>query len=562
MTLSEFGVLKNLVPTFVAHRIPCGSNFRDIWELPYPVKLKSRLLKTFIQVKAALGWLRKLERVDVDLAKVQINLTPGMESHYSLLQVENTIHFREHGRRVEEDVLRIITSLLPPSESELGEMVANVPYDIFDCIESFTIPCIPGITDETITLRPMVILDDVHELHSKQFSDIDEWLRNREIKISRWVMTRVDAIGPEEFRKAVSEADEEEYAPGTTQNRDRVLKLLQGEKRDRRIFRSISKDVCRRYFEQMPAIRRRGIETLGDCLNSDSLQIAKGDIDKLKQMNDNLIQEATFPKQTIEVLLNSLPDGLLEDERQALLHILLQREKRKTPQVDMFEDAASDVILDEEDADDSTVADDTEQSRRVKPALLVGASIQMTHLFGRPFYHSFERLSDASSDNIEQFINLAGSLVEEIETRILRGKKGQLDARQQHQILTRRAEDIIKQWDFPHCESVRKLISFIGSRCVARTMEPNAPLGDGANAFGIPQDEMNRINETSPSLVPVIHYALAYNAISLRENYSCKKRQWCLFQLGGIPNIANRLTLSRGGFCEGHLSDLRESISK
>jgi hypothetical protein len=558
MTLSEFGILNRQVPAFLAHRIPCGSNFRDIWELPYPIKIRSRLLKTFIQVKAVLGWLRKLERLEVDLTKIQINIVPGMESHNRLLHTESPVAFREHGRKVEEDVLRIITSLLPPPEGMLAEMAANSPYDVFDCIESFDIPSIPGITDESTTIRPMIILDDAHELHSKQFADIDEWLRNREIKIPRWIMTRVDAMGPEEFRKAVSETEQEEHIPGTTQGRDRTVKLLQGEKRDRRIFRSISRDVCRRYFEQIPAFRRRGIETLEDCLNNDSLQLAKADIDKLKQMNTTLIQEAMYPKQTVEALKNSLPEEILDDEREALLHILLQREKRKTPQVDMFGDPS----FDENEVDEADAEGESEQSKRVKPALLAGASIQMTHRFGRPFFYSFERLSDASSDNIEQFINLAGSLVDEIETRILRGKKWQLDARQQHQIMTRRAEEIIKQWDFPHCESVKKLVNFIASRCITRTMEPNAPLNGGANAFGIPQAEMNRIDETSPTLVPVLHYALAYNAISLKENYSCKKRLWCLFELGGLPIVASRLTLSRGGFCEGHLGDLRESIPK
>lgn len=562
MTLADLHILEDRLPSRLAHRIPCGSNFRSIWELPYQERTRSGLLKTFIQVKAALGWLRKLDRLRVDLRTVKINLYPGMETHSGILRAEDAMAFREYGREVEEQILTAITSLAPPGEEELANTAANAPYNVFDCIESFTVAFIPNVTDKPVTLRPMVIIDDAHELHARQFADVEGWLRNREMKMSRWIMTRVDAIGPTEFRKAISEIEAEENSPGTTAGRDRTIKLLQGEKRDRKRFRTISRDVCRRYFSQMPAFQKRGIDKLDDCLSSNALNLSKADTQKLEDRNTSLIEEARFPKQTVELLKSMIPEELPEEEKKAVLHILLHREKRKTPQVGLFDDISGDDYIDDAEEEDIESTDGDASKKFVKPALITGAAIQLTHEFERPFYHSFDRLADASSDNIEQFISLAGALVGEIETRILRNRKAELDAKQQHVILTRRADEIMRQWDFPHCESVKKLIAFIASRCVARTMEPNAPLSDGANAFGIPQADMDRLEQSAPELVPVIHYAIAYNAITLKENYNCKKRLWCLFELGGIPIVANRLTLNRGGFCEGRLSDLRESVIK
>lgn len=566
MTLADLQILESQLPTRLAHRIPCGSNFRTIWELPYQERTRSRLLKTFIQVKAALGWLRKLDRIGCDLQSIGINVRAGMEGHRRLLKTDDPVAFREYGREIEESILTVITSLLPPSEEELADLTANVPYDIFGCIESFTVASIPNVTDKPVTLSPMVIIDDAHELHARQFADVEGWLRDREIKMSRWIMTRVDAIGPNEFRKAISEAECEETSPGTTQGRDQTVKLLQGEKRDRKRFRAVSRDVCRRYFSQMPVFQKRGIEKLDDCLSSNVPELSKTELAKLEQRNTVLIDDARFPKQVVDSLNDMIPKELPEAEKRVLLHILLQREKRKTPQVSLFEDAANDdePLGDTEEVYAESADSDggIEIKKVVKPALITGAALQLSHDFGRPFYHSFDRLSDASSDNIEQFISLAGALVDEIETRILRNKKAVLDTKQQHAILTRRANEIMRQWDFPQCESVKKLIAFIASRCVARTLEVNAPLDDGANAFGIPQSDMDRLEQTAPELVPVVHYAIAYNAISLKEHYNCKKRVWCLFELGGIPIVANLLTLSRGGFCEGRLSDLRESILK
>jgi hypothetical protein len=191
--------------------------------------------------------------------------------------------------------------------------------------------------------------------------------------------------------------------------------------------------------------------------------------------------------------------------------------------------------------------------------LVQGAEIQLLHEFERPFYFGFDRLADCSTANIEQFIGLAGALVDQVEAKIIRGKEPMLDPREQHRVLFARAKDVVDKWDFPRSDVVTRLVAFIASKCVARTCEPNAPLTQGANAFGIPQSDMDRISDAGGELVPILHYALAYNALSIHENYECKKRKWCLFELGGLPIIANGLPLHKGGFIEGRLSDLVEA---
>lgn len=559
ISLTDFQILRNNLPTILTHRVPCSSNLRSIWELPYAERTKHRLLRTFVQVRACLGWLRKLERLKVDLSAVKVNLRPATERYAAVLKSDDVLAFREHARHIEEQILVAITSLVPPPESGFEQSVLNSSYELFDCIESVVVPSMPDLNDEPFSMRPMVVLDDAHELHSKQFEDVQSWLLNREWGMSRWLITRVDAIGPTDFRKAIGELDEETMEPGSTVGRDRTIKLLQGERRDRVQFRKTARDVSRRYFLQMPAFQNRHIDKLEDCLSTGALGISKSDLAILEEQNSKLIQDYRFSKETVDSLIMSIPSDIREEERLAVLHILLQRERRRSPQVDLFSDGMDDESL---ELDESDSAIDVAGPRKVvKPALITGAALQLTHRFKRPFFHSFDRLADASGDNIEIFISLADALVDELETQVLRNKKPELDAKQQHAILTRRADEIMNRWDFPRCESVKKLVSFIAGRCIARTLEPNAPLSDGANAFGVPQAEMDRLEVTAPELVQVIHYGIAYNAITLKENYHCKKRTWCLFLLGGIPIVANRLTLGRGGFCEGHLSDLKESIS-
>ncbi len=560
--LANYQIIENLQPRFLSYRLPSSSNLRDIWELPYSENLRSALLRSFIQVKAVLGWMRKLEKLEIKIADIRIIAKEGAETESNLLHTDNALEFRLYARSIEEEILRVITALLPPSEAELFDSVSNLRFNTFEVIESFSIPNILGSEADNLSLKPMLIIDDAHELHPHQFQDLTIWLKSREMKIARWLMTRVDAISHDDFRKALVESDNHKTTSGTTSGRDHIFKLMQRERKDRKTFRGIARDISRQYIQQMPNFRRKGITTLSDCLNTEPQQINKTELEKLQNSINQLITEIRLPLYKIEKIKSSIPSKLPPDQFLVAYRILLNREKRRTLQTDIFglESEFSEVSLLDELIE--TEGDYQKEISALKSALLRGAEIQLMHQYDRPFFYTFDRLADASSDNIEQFINLAGALVDGLETKLLRGKTPKLDAKEQHQLLTERASQTIEDWDFPNSEAVRKLIYFIANKCIERTLEPNAPLNDGANAFGIPQEEMNDLKTKAPALASVLHFALAYNALSLKENYECKLKTWCLFELGGLPNIVFKLTLNRGGFCEGHLSDILGSISE
>lgn len=560
--LASYQIIKNFQPQLLSYRLPSSSNLRDIWELPFNENLRSALLRSFIQAKAILGWMRKLEKLEVNVADIRIITKEGYETQRNLIHADNSLEFRNHARSIEEEILSVVTSLLPPSEESLLGTIFTTRFNAFETIESFAIPGIPGLEASSLLLKPLLIIDDAHELHPAQFQDLTAWLKSREMKIARWLFTRVDAIAHDDFRKALVETDSQTASPGATLGRDHIFKLMQRERKDRKTFRRIARDISRQYIEHMPSFRRKGIATLADCLSNEPQQVGKADLSKLQESVDKLVSEMRLPLHQIEKIRDSLPSKLHTDQFLAAYRILLNREMKRTPQKDLFGLEAEPFDADHFVESIGTSEDDEDENKTAKPALVRGAEIQLMHQYNRPFFFSFDRLADASGDNIEQFLNLAGALVDGLETKILRGKLPKLDAKEQHQLLYERADQTIKEWDFPNCESVRKLVSFIANRCIERTLEPNAPLNDGANAFGVPQKEMDELRATAPALVPVLHFALAYNALTLHENYACKNRTWCLFELGGLPNIVHRLTLNRGGFCEGHLKDLAESISE
>jgi len=182
------------------------------------------------------------------------------------------------------------------------------------------------------------------------------------------------------------------------------------------------------------------------------------------------------------------------------------------------------------------------------------------HRYDRPYYVGIEDVCDASSENAEQFLRLAAELVELSAVNIIRGKPALLDPAVQHQTLREKATHVVQEWDFPRARQVRKLVETLAADCLKKTLEPNAPLGAGANAYGILQDEFEAIPERHPDLAQLLQAAIANNALTVVPRHSCKNKEWCLLELGGIVVLRHGLTLKRGGFLEGSATALAGMI--
>lgn len=544
-SLSQAGILDDLHPTLQALRLPAGGQLRSIWELPYNERLRHRLLRTMIQAKAVLGWLRQLEDAGIDLAEVKVHTIGVGDAARDDVAADSIAAFRERARITERAIFKLVGALVPPSEDQLGEQLGGLAYEPFAAIEAFEWPASSPGTGRQV--RPMLILDDAHELHPAQLADVDLWLRDREVKIARWILTRADSIDLSEYRRALSEEDRPS-APGTQPGRDRITFTLQDQvSRDRTAFKAIAEDVARRYLAPLAVFNRSGVTNLRTLLSAAAApELPAGDLREIESDIEKLMRELQVSDKARQAMHATYPSGLTPDVEAGLTRIMLNRALRRTPQRSLFGGAAQE-------------APPPEEPKRVNRAVATGAELHLLHKYGRPFYFGFERLAEAANQNIEQFVTLASALVDNLETQIIRGKPPRIDARQQDRLLREHAQKLMAEWDFPYAPRVRRLVSLIAQRCQDITLRPSAPLDDGANAYGIALSELENLNPQE-DIARVIQYALAYQALVLIEPYECKGKTWALLELGGVALIAYGLPLSRGGFAEGTLAQLRSAM--
>jgi hypothetical protein len=256
--LEACGVVEKGRQVVAAIRLPMEGEYRDFWELPYDEVLRTKLVLALIQARAVLGLVRNLER---RRQRSAISFVIRSDAGAALEEIggATTEAILERARSVERAVYQVGASLVPPRAHNIPETAVR-PFRPFDVIEAVRLENADGTS---ATLKPLVILDDAHNLAPRQFDYVFRDLARREIRMARWIMMRLDGLTPE---AALVEGDGP-LAPEIKAGRDYVDIFLQREDRNksRTIFRAVAKSMADRYLRRHPVFERRQWRTFSPC---------------------------------------------------------------------------------------------------------------------------------------------------------------------------------------------------------------------------------------------------------------------------------------------------------
>ncbi|MEZ6131214.1 MAG: hypothetical protein R3C59_21275 [Planctomycetaceae bacterium] len=544
--------MENSLPKVLGFRLPLETDYRDFWEFDYPDELKSNLMTAMLQARAVLGWFRHLNRAGVESHEIKIVTRAESASFVDTIGGTDGEAIRQRAATVESAIYQVMTSLVAPEVSELP-VDATSPYRPFDIIDRIEVPFTSGST-QPAKLIPLAIFDDAHVLHPEQFRALEKFLLRRELRVARWMIARFDILVPHEALAAVSQdaADAAKF-PGVSADRETEVILLQssGPRRTERTrFRKMAKDMAVRYLRRMPVLFERGLTNIVNLLGNTDVALSNSSLKSLRASvasTQKKLSLSTADRTKLEQQINDFTKADSEDIQLGMLKVMMHRfairRGRRTPTLfDTQDETASEIQV-------AANAD-----------VYSAALFNLFHDYGRPYYYGIDDVCDASSENAEQFLQLTAELVEEIATQVARGRSVMLPPDKQHTLLRKCGDRFIHGWNFPHDQKVKRLVQEIASRCLEKSLKPNASVI--ANAIGIPQDQFDLLPTEHPELARVLQFAIAYNAVSLVPHHSCKHQTWCLLELGGMVLLKHGLTLKRGGFIESTAKELSSFLAE
>lgn len=544
--LADAGFLENGKPRIAAVRIPMESEYRDFWELPYEDSIKTKLALWLVQARTMLALLRSLTAAgtrDLD----DIRFVPREASEAQLQQIGGLTArgIRDRALEVQTAIYSIGASLLPPKLEDLPT-AATDPYQPFESIRAIEFDWL----GEQIRVSPLVMLDDVHALHPEQFKQIFAALARREIKVGRWMMMRLDALSP----GAVFRSPDSLETHNLKSDRDFIDILMQGQGEraaERKQFRAIATDMANRYLPLVQTLRNHGHLPFARLAPNEPPRLPDGKRRELAGAVDRTQRRLEITKarrEGIEELVADYFSGTTSGDkepevRMAMTRILMHRYYNRISGMEAS-------LFEEFDPEPKT-------KLKADAGVAEGARLHLHEEFGRPLHYGLENLCDASNENAEMFLQLAGALVTRMESRAIRGTSPVLPAATQQAALTGKAQDIMMGWAFPFARRVRGLVDSIAVDCRKVSLVENARLGPGANAIGVPDEEIERLINADDELALVLKYAIAHKAIEIQRDYGQGSKSWCLIELSGIVCLAHGLTLKRGGFIEANLDYIR-----
>jgi hypothetical protein len=187
-------------------------------------------------------------------------------------------------------------------------------------------------------------------------------------------------------------------------------------------------------------------------------------------------------------------------------------------------------------------------------------------------YFGRQKLAMLSSSNVDQFVELAGDLFEELAAKSSgrRGSDPTLSAERQHIILKRAAE---RRWEgiprrVPRGYDARRFLEAMGTFCQSQTFRPSAPYHPGVTGFGITMQDRARLIDDSRTggafadLRAMLAALVSQNLLEPTLDHKNKGESLIIFNLNRLLCAYFDLPLGYGGWRKKSLKELNDWLAK
>jgi hypothetical protein len=399
-----------------------------------------------------------------------------------------------------------------------------------------------------IELRRVLLLDDLQFLSDEQSGWLRETLTNARASCGVWIAERLEALPAEDL-----------LAEGALEDRD-----YDGEIRLERRWRKRGVAYVK-FVDQIADLRAH---------EADGFE-GRSFFPALAEDLDPVVWDKVFEAQSTEIerrlvarvghqhryeqwlaqrrAISGSPRARALDWRE--LEVLIERDLAKAQKAFDFDALSEDDLSDKEGS-----------------AVRAAAEVFLSREAQAPIYFGRQKLAMLSSSNVDQFVELAGDLFEELAAKSAgrRGSDSSLSAERQHAILKRAAE---RRWEgiprrVPRGYEARRFLEAVGAFCQGQTYRASAPYPPGVTGFGITMQDRTRLIDDSRSantfgeLRAMLAALVSQNLLEPTLDHKNKGESLIIFNLNRVLCAHFDLPLGYGGWRKKSLKELTDWLAK
>lgn len=543
-------VFSDAGPVLLGVPLQCGRNYAVLEHVEGGELSRTRLLFSLLNSRIVLATLKSaLELAGLsypaDVPALRLELEPGEAEMFPGFPNDGAGGaIYEWARGTEEEVCAGLDSFGPircerlPGHDGLHSLGMIRPERVI-------------VNGAPVAQRILFLMDDVHQLSPVQREVLLDRATQERGAAAIWIAERFEALSTSELLSSGSKSGRDHNRP------------IDVERYWRRHFKKFEGYVMSLADRRVEASSETELKAFGPCLAE---RIEGADWDRRLLEASSSVRErlqniaSTSSRFSKWVEARSDQGGGVYENLVSLrsCEILIERERGKV-QRSLFDDVEPLEPDDLEKRDDANVRN--------------AAELFLSREFGLPYYFGVSRVARLSSLNIQQFLGIGASLLDEVvASETLNSSAGPLSAQRQHELLKQDAEQMWQ--DIPNSvrdgRALRQLLESVGRFARWYTYRKTAPNDPGVAGTAIRMSERQLLlDEETLSRRPdyrrlagLLGAALAHNYLIADVDYKCKGERWMVLNLNRMLCVKFDLPLGYGLYKERPLDTLCAWVDK